>query len=349
MRKKRFISYHLILVPYDKVGGKNILLTAKTLKILTLLSTLIVIIAAVSIVSHTRNYYRLRTTLFPTLNRNSVLTSENTSIKQEKTELLSTIDSLATQLYAERAVHREKLKSLNLQAKRIQRFAENLRIMAGFKLEPREAQPPGLGGPLPEEKDIFLKSNNLEDEEIIKSFYSAENQVHKKFSSSNEKLKFMWKYFENKNSVIVGTPQLQPVPGKIISGFGYRINPFTGGSEFHKGVDIPAPIGTKIKAPADGVVIFARRRGGYGNLLEIDHGNNYKTVYGHIHSFEVAIGDRVKEDSYIGEVGSTGRSTGPHLHYEVRLNNVPVNPVPYFKSVTERKKEYETNKENHNG
>jgi len=349
MRKKRFISYHLILVPYDKVGGKNILLTVKTLKILTLLSTLIVIIAAVSIVSHTRNYYRLRTTLFPTLNRNSVLTSENTSIKQEKTELLSTIDSLATQLYAERAVHREKLKSLNLQAKRIQRFAENLRIMAGFKLEPREAQPPGLGGPLPEEKDIFLKSNNLEDEEIIKSFYSAENQVHKKFSSSNEKLKFMWKYFENKNSVIVGTPQLQPVPGKIISGFGYRINPFTGGSEFHKGVDIPAPIGTKIKAPADGVVIFAGRRGGYGNLLEIDHGNNYKTVYGHIHSFDVAIGDRVKEDSYIGEVGSTGRSTGPHLHYEVRLNNVPVNPVPYFKSVTERKKEYETNKENHNG
>ncbi len=343
MRKRTFKAYHLILVPYDKTGGKSMLFTAKTLKTMTLLLTLIVAISAILISLHTKNYFNLRTTLFPTLSKNSILTEKNMKIAKEKLKMQSTIDSLATQLYSERAIHKEKLKSLNIQAKRIKRFAENLRIMAGFRLEPREAQPPGLGGPLPEEEDIFLKSNDIEDEEIIESFCSAENQLHKKYSSSSGKLKSLWKYFENKNSIIAGTPELQPVPGRIISGFGYRINPFTGGSEFHKGVDIPAPIGTKIKSPATGVVIFAGRRGGYGKLVEVDHGNNYKTVYGHLHSFDVAVGDRLNQGDFIGEVGSTGRSTGPHLHYEVRLNNVPVNPVQYFKSVADRKKEYEEN------
>ncbi|TES93652.1 MAG: hypothetical protein E3J87_01835 [Candidatus Cloacimonadota bacterium] len=346
MKKKLYKSYHLIIIPYDKTGGRSILFTVKALKLLTLLLIMVIAIPSTLITLHTRNYYRLRTTLFPTLEKNSILTRENSEMKEETAKLELVIDSLTTQLFSERAVQRERLKSLNERVERIKKFAENLRIMAGFKLEPNVAQPPGLGGPVPEQDDEnFLFTEDVEKQEILLAFNEAGALLSKKLTSSKEKLKFLWDYFENKSSVIEGTPEIQPVPGFIISGFGYRINPFSGREEFHRGIDIPAPTGTKIKAPADGVVIFVGRRGGYGYLVEIDHGNNYKTVYGHLHTFDVEVGDRVRKGDFIGEVGSTGRSTGAHLHYEVRLNNVAVDPVNYLKSVEERKKEFEEKKD----
>lgn len=341
MRKKRYRSYHIIIIPYDKVRSRNIYLTTKLLKLLTVVAVLV--IAAIGTLStlHTRNYYRIRTTLYPTMKKNAALTKENTEMKEGEETLQFVVDSLTNQLHAERTVHRERLKALNAQAVKVKKFAENLRIMAGFKLDPKHAQPPGLGGPIPQDKDSLLLAGNIENIKIVKAFGNAENRISKKFSKTQKNLRFLWGYFEGKNSVIEGTPELKPVPGAILSGFGYRIGPFTGREEFHQGVDIPAPRGTKIKAPADGVVIFVGRRGGYGKLLVIDHGNNYKTVYGHLHAFDVEVGDRVRKGDYIGEVGNTGRSTGAHLHYEVKLNDVAVNPVSYFRSVDERIKDYE--------
>ena len=342
MKKKMYKSFHLMFVPYDKKSSKSIFLTARVQKVLTLASIVIVVVVTSLITRHTKNYYKLRTSHFPTLKENTLLAKENKKMKVKEEGSQFVIDSLTAQLFSERAVHRERLKSLNMQVERVKKFAEELRVMVGFKLEPKEAQPPGLGGPVSEDEEVkFLLTEDVENDDVLLAFDKGEKQVLKKLSSAKDNLKLLWSYFENKNFIIEGTPEIQPVPGSILSGFGYRINPFTGREEMHRGVDIPAPIGTKIRAPSDGVVVFVGRRGGYGKILEIDHGNSYKTVYGHLHAFDVEVGDRVKKGDFIGEVGNTGRSTGPHLHYEVRLNNVAVNPITYFRSVEERKREFE--------
>lgn len=115
--------------------------------------------------------------------------------------------------------------------------------------------------------------------------------------------------------------------GKINNEFGFRRNPFGGRSyEFHSGMDIDGERGDTVMSPASGIVIKAEWQGGYGNLIEIDHGNGLTTRYGHLSKIEVTIGDAVQRGQLIGLLGSTGRSTGPHLHYELRLNDKAINP-----------------------
>ncbi|HEY9085917.1 MAG TPA: peptidoglycan DD-metalloendopeptidase family protein [Candidatus Tyrphobacter sp.] len=135
-------------------------------------------------------------------------------------------------------------------------------------------------------------------------------------------------------SGIAGTPPRSngrfswPVNGVITSPFGWRSNPFGGGPEFHQGLDIAAPMGTTITAAAAGTVIMARWYGGYGNYILIDHGNHYSTGYGHCSAIYVSVGQVVQRGQAIGAVGSTGYSTGPHVHFEVRINGKPVDPAP---------------------
>jgi murein DD-endopeptidase MepM/ murein hydrolase activator NlpD len=122
--------------------------------------------------------------------------------------------------------------------------------------------------------------------------------------------------------------------GKINNEFGYRRNPFNGrGYEFHAGMDIDGNRGDLVASPANGTVTIAGWEGGYGNLIEIDHGNGIKTRYGHLSGIGVQVGDTVKRGQLIGLIGSTGRSTGPHLHYEVRLNDKPINPRRFLPPV----------------
>ncbi len=127
------------------------------------------------------------------------------------------------------------------------------------------------------------------------------------------------------------TPTVWPVEGKLESGFGGRSNPFGGRSyEFHSGQDIDAPPGEPVVAGASGKVTFAGWQNGYGQLVVIDHGGGLTTRYGHLSHIDVAQGKTVARSEFIGRVGSTGRSTGPHLHYEVRINDQPVNPLQYL-------------------
>jgi len=126
-------------------------------------------------------------------------------------------------------------------------------------------------------------------------------------------------------------PAIKPVNTKITSTYGYRRNPFTNrGSEFHRGIDFGGDTGTPIKATGDGVVIFAGWQSGYGKVVIISHGYGYTTLYGHNSKLLVEKGDKVKRGEVISNMGSTGRSTGSHLHYEVRLNGTSVNPAKYF-------------------
>ncbi len=129
---------------------------------------------------------------------------------------------------------------------------------------------------------------------------------------------------------IRGIPLGYPVYGKITSHIGWRKNPFGGGYEFHSGIDIAAPQGSRVRATADGVVVFAGWYGDYGKTVIIRHPSGYLTLYGHLSQIDVKEGQKVKAGDVVGKVGSTGRSTGPHLHYEVIRDNKPIDPSVFL-------------------
>ncbi len=129
-------------------------------------------------------------------------------------------------------------------------------------------------------------------------------------------------------------PNLWPVEGRITGSFGARIDPFNGEGAFHRGVDISSDFGVRVLAPADGVVLSAGQESGYGRLVEIQHANGIITRYGHLSGFAVTTGQRVIRGQVIGYVGTSGRSTGPHLHYEVWVHNSPVNPYKFLRMAT---------------
>ncbi len=137
----------------------------------------------------------------------------------------------------------------------------------------------------------------------------------------------------NKQVIKMSTiPSIRPVEGRISAGFGYRKNPFTNrGKEFHKGMDFAAPYGTNVAVTADGTVLFASWQSGYGRLAVVAHGNGISTLYAHNSKLLVKKGDKVTKGQIIAKVGSTGRSTGPHLHYEVKVNGKSVDPSNYIK------------------
>jgi murein DD-endopeptidase MepM/ murein hydrolase activator NlpD len=129
-------------------------------------------------------------------------------------------------------------------------------------------------------------------------------------------------------------PSLWPIEGRIMSTFGERQDPFNGEGAFHRGVDISGGYGQAILAPADGVVEEAEVHNGYGKTVVLNHGYGYSTLFGHMSGFAVTVGQHVQRGDVIGYVGQTGRSTGPHVHYEVRINDVPVNPHKYMRMTT---------------
>ncbi|MBP2626999.1 MAG: Peptidase [Firmicutes bacterium] len=126
------------------------------------------------------------------------------------------------------------------------------------------------------------------------------------------------------------TPSIWPAQGTVTSGFGWRISPFGDGNELHPGIDIAYTMGAPIVATADGEIVVSGPAGGYGNLVQIDHGNSIATLYGHNSQLAVTVGQQVKKGQVIAYAGSTGKSTGPHVHYEVRVNNTPIDPMKYL-------------------
>jgi len=133
-------------------------------------------------------------------------------------------------------------------------------------------------------------------------------------------------YYQGRETLLRSTPSVYPAHGWVTSEFGVRDDPFTAERIMHAGIDVATREGSPVLAPADGVVTFAGNRGGYGNMVILEHGFGFSTVYGHMQKMTVKAGERVKRGVQVGAVGNTGRSTGPHVHYEVRVNGIPVNP-----------------------
>jgi murein DD-endopeptidase MepM/ murein hydrolase activator NlpD len=133
---------------------------------------------------------------------------------------------------------------------------------------------------------------------------------------------------------LTATPSLWPVIGHLTGTFGERMDPFSGEGAFHTGVDISSQYGDGVRVSADGIVIEADERAGYGRLVIVDHGFGVTTYYGHLSSFNVHVGQQMRRGDTIGNVGVSGRSTGPHVHYEVRINGAPVNPMRYLRQAS---------------
>ncbi len=137
-------------------------------------------------------------------------------------------------------------------------------------------------------------------------------------------------HFQDRVDRLLATPSILPTRGYISSSYGHRFNPFSATRSFHAGLDIANSIGTPIYAPADGVVTFVGQLGGFGNVVRIDHGYNIVTKFGHNSKIVVKRGERVKRGDRIAEMGNSGRSTGPHLHYQIEVKGKPVNPKFFF-------------------
>jgi len=125
-------------------------------------------------------------------------------------------------------------------------------------------------------------------------------------------------------------PSIWPVRGQVTAGFGERLDPLSGEGAFHAGIDIAAPVGTIVQCAADGIILAAGPDAGYGNAILVDHGSGITTKYGHLSKVGVVVGQEVKRGQVIGAVGATGKTTGPHLHYEVHVRDTPVNPSKYL-------------------
>lgn len=157
-------------------------------------------------------------------------------------------------------------------------------------------------------------------------FDSEVSGLQSRTESLNRSFVELDEVFAERMNQLAATPNVMPVEGWFSHGFGWRKDPFTGVREFHRGIDIVAPVNTSVQASADGVVARSGRSPDLGNVLEIAHGYGYLTRYAHLNELLVKRGDRVKRGDLIGRVGSTGRSTGPHLHYEVFRDGRRVNP-----------------------
>lgn len=176
---------------------------------------------------------------------------------------------------------------------------------------------------------------DLTDDPELVSLVLPGLEVRMKHAQESSQLKEqnllnLWQRLEDRIEILAATPSMSPTDGWVTSRFGYRKAPFGGRKSMHHGLDIAANFGTPVKAPASGVVSYVGYDGGYGNLVSIDHGFGVVTRYGHNAKILVKYGQRVERGHVIAEVGNTGRSTGPHLHYEVRINGVAVNPSQYI-------------------
>jgi murein DD-endopeptidase MepM/ murein hydrolase activator NlpD len=155
--------------------------------------------------------------------------------------------------------------------------------------------------------------------------------LRKEAFRAEQHLKGLQQFLQNKKEILLATPFLWPVWGHISSKFGdTRLSAYSGGTRPHKGVDIAAPRGTPVFAPSDGVVSFVGQESDVGRLIFIDHGHGFTTMYGHLNKAFVHRGDKVRKGQIIGAVGASGNCTGPHLHYEVRLQGRQVNPGHYL-------------------
>jgi murein DD-endopeptidase MepM/ murein hydrolase activator NlpD len=189
----------------------------------------------------------------------------------------------------------------------LEMFANEVSVAYGIKQKLE-----GPAGIAAEGRLLPTYSDSVAAYRVLRSYHRAESGFARRFHTNVQ-------------------PSIWPVEGRLMGGYGERTDPFSGEGAMHTGVDISAPTGTPVRTTADGVVTFAGwNNSGYGQMVIVDHGGGIETYYAHLSRFAVVEGQEVRRGDQVGAVGSTGRVTAPHLHYEVRLGGAPVNPHPYL-------------------
>jgi murein DD-endopeptidase MepM/ murein hydrolase activator NlpD len=250
----------------------------------------------------------------------------------EKAALLASLESQKSEIESQRSQIQSfahEIDEFKASLLTLNEFEQKIRIIANLEHKTDQASLFSVGGSMPDDLDPNLPLNQDHDR-LMRNMHTHMEQIQQASSAQSDSFDKLLKSLEKKRNLLAATPSLRPTKGWVSSDFGYRISPFTGRREFHNGLDIATREGTPIIATADGVVTFAHSKWLIGNMVTIDHGHGMTTQYGHIKELKVKKGDHVKRGQVIATVGNTGRSTGPHVHYIVRLNGVPVNPEKYI-------------------
>lgn len=222
-----------------------------------------------------------------------------------------------------------KIEDMEKQLSKLKDFDKKIRIIANLEKGQDATPSMGMGGPSP--SDIREKLKTEKDEKgLVQQMKTDIDRIKSEASSQEESLSELERLLQTKREILASTPSIWPVHGWVTSGFGFRTNPFTGLSQMHEGLDISNRVGTHIIAPADGMVSDTGKDHGHGNVVVVSHGFGIVSRYYHLNKILVRPGQKVKRGDKIAEVGLTGKTTGPHLHYEVRVNGIPVNPVRYI-------------------
>jgi murein DD-endopeptidase MepM/ murein hydrolase activator NlpD len=291
---KSFLS--LIIIPHTKSRSRTLSFSKKAIKF-ALWGT---IVAGVLILAMTADYIRIKFAG----HSYAVLWSENQQQKETIKQYEGTIGAL-----------QEKFKAF-------ENKIDVLNLMAGFK-SPDKLQDPGVGD-YPRSDQVLSASPAQISSGNLQNIQQRTDDIQKNMDT-------LANFFETQSSRLAVTPTIKPVVGGLISSaFGWRPDPFTGQRTFHWGIDIVAAWGNPVIAPADGFVLKVSSDKYLGNSITLSHGLGVTTLYGHLSKFAVREGQKVKRGDVIGSVGATGKALGPHLHYEVHLNDKPVNPYNYL-------------------
>lgn len=243
-------------------------------------------------------------------------------------EALRDLDEIEAQLESSRRIASELGQSRDEMLK-VAQLELQLRRMLHYKSASALLKSDNIGGP--SDDDLKQLETMLESPRAAEATVDADMGSLVASAQAQEKnFDDIRKYVDHKRSMLAAKPTSWPVHGWISSGFGARVNPFSGEKGFHTGIDIANDMGTPIHTTADGRVAYAGWEGGYGKLVVVEHGQGFSTYYGHLSQIKVAQGDIVRRGDVVGLMGQSGDATGPHLHYEVRIYNAPVDPTKYL-------------------
>ena len=253
------------------------------------------------------------------LPRLSSLQEENTMQKQQITALSGKVEAINLKMAELKEFDRKVRDLVSLDPSR----------MSGMEAAREQQQFIGIGG-----SDSSLRGSNSPSEKghkkLVRLMYRSLDELDSDISAQKGEKAELLRLLDRQKSILACAPSVWPARGWVSSSFGYRLSPFTSEKELHRGLDICSRKGAPVIAPADGVVSYVEWDPGYGKTVIINHGYGLNTIYAHLDKVHVKKGQVVKRHQEIAQVGDSGRTTGSHLHYEVHLNGVPVNPLRYI-------------------
>ena len=296
-----FSKFHVVVFRDSRGGGRTFCLRGYTILLLI-----------VSVVALAAGNALLWTRAGRTVGLEAGLRQAEKTVQEQKIQLIS---------------FSSKLKSLEEDLSRVRDFDTKIRVMLALDQAPSDTAAQG-GVEETGFSEGYLAAHR--QELLARKMHTFLDELREDSRLEEVRQHEMMAALTEKQNILSSTPSIWPAVGWVSSTFGYRTSPFTGRREMHKGIDISGPTGTPIYAPASGKVTSAGRSGGYGLALLLSHGNGITTRYAHMDRFTVKAGEVVRRGDLLGYMGNTGRSTGPHLHYEVKVNGVFVNPNRYI-------------------